>query len=246
MPAGVIVLVLAVLLGASVAQTVAGFGFALIAMPFLITVLDVKDAIVVVSVGAFLNSTLVARATWDDIPRGPVARMLLAAFVGMPLGLAVLLLAPEDTLRIIVAVSSIAMALALVAGLRFGGSDRVGEAVAGGISGVLSTSTGMNGPPIVLFLQDRGYARDAFRGALSSFFFGTGIVSFALLALSGVVDRSAMLLGLASVPAVLLGNAGGARLAGRLQPAVFRLLVLGLLVLTSLVALGVTVGRIVA
>jgi len=232
-----------VVFAASVAQTVAGFGFALIAMPFLITVLDVRDAIVAVSICAQLNSTLVAVSTWQHVPRGTVGRLLFASFAGMPLGLAVLLLAPEPALRIVVAACSIVMAGALMAGMRFGGGDRAGEIVAGGTSGVLATSTGMNGPPIVLFLQDRGYPRDEFRGALSSFFFVSGIVSFILLALSGVVQRDAVLIGLGGLPAVWLGNNAGARLVGRLEPEIFRRFVLMLLIATSIAALALTVAR---
>jgi len=53
--------VIAVVLLASTAQTVAGFGFALIAVPFLVIVLDVKDTVVLVGILGLLNSTLVAR-----------------------------------------------------------------------------------------------------------------------------------------------------------------------------------------
>jgi uncharacterized membrane protein YfcA len=243
---GLILFVVAVVGVAALSQTVAGFGFALIGMPLLVTVLDVEEAIVVVSVGSLLNATLVTRQTWDEVPRRTVAVMLLAAFAGMPLGLAALLLAPQDALRIAVGISAVVMAIAMSAGLRIGGNRMVGEIVAGGLSGVLSTSTGMNGPPVVIYLQDRGLRPRAFRGALSSFFWVSGVVSMALLGASGVITWRALALGAIALPAVVVGNWCGSRLAGRVSDAAFRVVVLGMLVGTSVVAVGLAVGRVIS
>lgn len=239
----VVIFVIAVVLLASTAQTVAGFGFALISVPFLITVLDVRDTVVAVSILGWLNSTIVARSVWRHVPVRAVVTMLLASLAGMPVGLAVLVFAPPDALRLAVAVSSIAMALAIASGLRWRGSDRSGEIVAGAISGVLNTSTGMNGPPVVLYLQERGYPPDAFRGALSAFFFVSGIVSLGAFAVSGVMTWESLALGGAGIPAVLLGHAAGHRLLGRLSEAAFRRMVLGLLIVTALSSMGLAIAR---
>lgn len=240
--------VIAVVLIASTAQTVAGFGFALIAVPFLVIVLDVKDAVVLVGILGLLNSTLVARAVWRHVRVRSVGTMLLGSFVGMPVGLLVLLFAPEDALRLAVGVASIAMAAAITLGSRFGGGggggDRPGELFAGAVSGLLNTSTGMNGPPIVLYLQERGYPPDEFRGALSAFFIVSGVVSFAAFAATGVVSGAALALGAAGVPAVFAGNWAGHRLLGRLSHETFRRLVLALLIVTAVAAVATSIARI--
>ncbi len=238
--------VIAVVLIASTAQTVAGFGFALIAVPFLVIVLDVKDAVVLVGILGLLNSTLVARAVWRHMRVRSVGTMLLGSFAGMPVGLLVLLFAPEDALRLAVGVASIAMAAAITLGLRFGGGggDRPGELFAGAVSGLLNTSTGMNGPPIVLYLQERGYPPDEFRGALSAFFIVSGVVSFAAFAATGVVSGAALALGAAGVPAIFAGNWVGHRLLGRLSHETFRRLVLALLIVTAVAAVATSIARI--
>jgi uncharacterized membrane protein YfcA len=245
MEVGAVVFLIAVVLIASTAQTVAGFGFALIAVPFLVIVLDVKDAVVTVGVLSWISSTLVARTTLRRVPVRAVTTMLLGSFVGMPLGVLVLLFAPEDALRLAVGVTSIVMAGALMLGLRWSGGDLGSELVAGGVSGVLNTSTGMNGPPIVLYLQDRGYPADEFRGALSAFFFVSGIVSFVIFAVTGVVSDEALALSAAGIPAVLGGSWLGHRLVGRLSAEAFRHLVLALLAVTALAAVATSIARIV-
>ncbi len=243
---GELAFVVAVLLLASTAQSVAGFGFALVAVPFLITTLEVRDVVVFVGMLGMLNSAMVARRVWHDVPRRMVATMLAASFAGMPLGLAVLLFAPADALRLAVGVASIVMASALMLGVEFGGRGVAGEAIAGVTSGVLNTSTGMNGPPVVLYLQHRALEPPAFRGALSSFFVVSGVTSFALFVIAGVVSASALAFAAAGVPAVFAGNEIGHRLLGRLSAGTFRILVLGLLVVTAMVAVGTSLARIVA
>lgn len=235
--------VIAVVLIASTAQTVAGFGFALIAVPFLVIVLDVKDVVVLVGILGLLNSTLVARAVWRRVRVRSVGTMLLGSFTGMPVGLLVLLLAPEDALRLAVGVASIVMAAAIAFGLRYGGGDVSGELLAGAVSGVLNTSTGMNGPPIVLYLHERDYPPDEFRGALSAFFLVSGVVSLIAFAATGVVSGASLALGAAGVPAVFAGSWAGHRLLGRLSHETFRRLVLALLVVTAVAAVATSVAR---
>ncbi len=244
MDPAVVAFVIAVLLVAASAQTVAGFGMALVAVPFLVTVLDVRDAVVIVAIASMLNTALVARGVWQHIPRAAVGTMLAGSFAGMPLGLVVLLFAPQDALRLIVGVAAIVMAAAIALGLRIGGRDRTGELVAGAISGALNTSTGMNGPPVVLYLQTRGFATSDFRGALAAFFFLSGAATLATFAATGVITRDALALGAACLPVVLAGNWLGHRLLGRVSDATFRRLVLALLFATALSAIASSVARI--
>lgn len=236
--------VIAVVLLASTTQTLAGFGFALVAVPMLIIALTVRDTVVTVSLLALLNSTLVARATWAHVPWRTVGTMLAGSFAGMPIGLAVLLLAPVEALRLAVGIVSVTMAAAIMLGARLGAGGVRGELIAGMTSGVLNTSTSMNGPPVVLYLQDRGYPPIEFRAALATFFFVTGVVSLAAFAISGIVSGRALALAALGVPAVFLGNALGHALFGRVAPELFRTLVLALLAVTAAVTIATTLAGI--
>jgi uncharacterized membrane protein YfcA len=245
MDAGTVAFVVAVLLFASVAQTVAGFGMALLAVPFLVVLLDVRDAVVIVAIASLLNTALVARGVWGHIPARTVGVMLAGSFAGMPLGLVVLLVAPQDALRLAVGVAAMVMAAAIALGVRYGGRAAASELMAGAISGALNTSTGMNGPPIVLYLQSRGFAPPEFRGALASFFFLSGAATLTAFAFTGVITGAALVLGAVCLPGVVAGNWTGHRLLGRLHDATFRRIVLALLVATALSAIGTSVARIV-
>ena len=244
MDPAVLAFVIAVLLVAAAAQTVAGFGMALVAVPFLVTVLDVKDAVVIVAIASMLNTALVARSVWRHIPTSTVTTLLLGSFAGMPFGLLFLLFMPQDALRLTVGIAAILMTAAIVLGLRWGGRARTGELFAGAISGALNTSTGMNGPPVVLYLQSRAIPTAEFRGALSSFFFLSGAATLITFAFTGVISLDALAMGAACLPAVLAGNWTGHQLLGRLDELTFRRIVVLLLIATALSAIGTSVARI--
>ncbi len=234
--------VLALVLFASIAKTVTGFGFALIAVPALVNVIEVRDAVVLAGLLSLANSVQMARRTWREMPWRSVAVIFAATLAGMPAGLAVLHWAEPDALRAGVGVTSLALAAVVVRGAPLRGGVG-GEIATGLVTGVLTTSTSMNGPPIVLYLQGRRLPPAEFRGALAGFFAVTGVVSVTAFALTGAVSRVAIGYFAAGLPAVWLGGLAGERLARWLPPTLFRRVVLGLLVASASVALVTSLLR---
>ncbi len=239
----IVVVVLAAVFVATVAQTVAGFGFALIVVPAFVAVLDVRDAIVLTTLVGIINNGVLAFTTRRHVPWGTVTPMLLGAAAGMPVGLAVLLLAPADAIRISVGVATIVIAGALARGLRFRDASVVAAATAGGISGLLNTSVGINGPPVALYLQGRELPHGEFRGALAVFFVVSNVIAIAIFVVSMIITSTALALWAAAVPAVGVGSFVGHRLVHRVNPVVFRRLVYVLLLASALSAIGSSVAR---
>lgn len=235
--------VVLVVLVAATAQTLVGFGFALIAVPLFVTVLDVKDTVVITTLLGLTNNAIVARTAWRHVPWRAVCWMFAGSLAGMPAGLAVLLFAPEDALRMGVGVSTIVMAAALASGLRFRSSSIASELGVGVVSGVLNTSTSMNGPPVVLYLQGLGHPPQAFRAGLAVFFFSVSVVTMGAFAATGVVSALALGLAAAALPAVGAGSIAGHALLRRVDPALFRRLVFALLLAAALSAVASSLAR---
>ncbi len=238
--------VVAVVLVASTAQTLVGFGFALIAVPLFVAVLDVRDTVVIVTLLGLLNSSLVARQVWRHVPWRTVSWLFAGSLAGMPIGLAVLLFAPEDALRFGVGVSTIVMTAALASGLTLGDGGIGSELGVGMVSGVLNTSTSMNGPPVVLYLQGVGHSPQPFRGGLSVFFAACSVVTMGAFLATGVVSSFAVGMAAAALPAVLAGSVLGHALLRRVEPALFRRLVFALLVAAALSAVASSLARMVS
>jgi uncharacterized membrane protein YfcA len=84
-------------------------------------------------------------------------------------------------------------------------------------TGVLTTSAGINGPPIALWLQRTGHTPGEVRDSLSATFLAIGVI--ASLALVPVLHRAHLHAGLflAGFAGVALGHALGRRLFRRLH-----------------------------
>lgn len=228
-----IVVVFGATLLAATAQTVAGFGFALIAVPFFVTVLSVQDAVGTVAVLSFVNVALVARSVHGHAPWRTVRFLLLGSVCAMPLGLALLLGVSGDVLRIVVGGVSIVMALAIGAGFTIRAAGRAGTFGVGVASGLLCTSIGINGPPVVLYLQALRHPPEVFRAAISTFFMLNGLVSLSVFVWAGVVGFDSLRNFALAFPALLVGHWGGHRILPLFSPETFRRFVLALLVVSA-------------
>ena len=84
-------------------------------------------------------------------------------------------------------------------------------------SGTLTTSAGVNGPPIALWLTRRGLGPAEVRDSLSAAFLGLGVIG--VVALVPVLDDAKLSLGLllASAACVVAGHAVGSRAFARLE-----------------------------
>lgn len=227
---------------ASAASTLSGFGFALIATPLVAVLVGPRQAVV----GLAIVGILLALQLWlrgrHQVERRPVATIVLAGFAGMPLGVLVLANADERVLTALIAVAVIVFGLLLWRGVRVPPGPAT-DATAGFIGGVLSTSTGTNGPPIVIALSSKDLTPPAFRSTISAIFLIQGCVSVLAFALVDQIDAEAVRVALAGLPGVAVGLAAGERWFRRLDALAFRRVVLAMLLLSGVIAL---IGAIVS
>ena len=246
MAAEAVTVVILVALIASVAQSVTAFGFALISVPSMVFVLDVQDAVVVVSILALATEVLLAFRIWADVRWRTVGGLLVGSWLGMPLGLFVLVRAPEEALRLMVGVVAVVLASAIAAGIRITARGTAAEVAVGGAAGLLGTSTGMSGPPVVAYLVGRGDEKDEFRAVITMYFLIGSVTAVALFFAVGVVTKDALLLALAGLPAVYAGSVLGNWLTSRIDAILFRRMVIALLLATALSGVGFSIQRLVS
>jgi uncharacterized protein len=221
---------------AAAAQAVSGFGFALIATPLVAVLADPKAAVVgLTMVGLVLVAQLSLRGR-GHVDRPTVGAVTVAAIVGMPLGLLVITNADDRVLTIAIAVAVIAFSLLLWRGARVP-AGRGTDAAAGFTAGILSTSTGTSGPPIVIALSAKRLEPMVFRATISAIFLVQGSASLVFFAIGGQITRDAVWVALASLPGVVVGSIVGERGFRRLDTPTFRRVVLGMLFLSGIVAL---------
>ena len=220
----------------SAAQAVSGFGFALIGTPLVAVLAGPKAAVVgLTMIGLVLVAQLALRGR-GHVERPTVAAVSVPAIVGMPIGLLVLVRADDRALTAAIAIAVIAFSLLLWRGARLP-AGRGTDVVAGFAAGILSTSTGTSGPPIVIALSAKRMEPAVFRATISAIFLVQGSVALVAFALGGQITRDAVWVALAGLPGVVVGSIVGERGFRRLDASTFRRVVLGMLFLSGFVAL---------
>jgi uncharacterized membrane protein YfcA len=222
--------VAAVLVG-GVLQSATGTGFAMLAAPVLTAVHGPQQSVATLA----LLGPVISALTLGEIRRprvlGRTAVILTVAGIpGMVVGVLVLRHAPVDLLKVLVALAVLAGVVAIGRGAKIRGS----AAGPGFVSGVLATSTGLSGPPMVLYLLGHRARPAEVRDTLAAVFLVTGLLTIVILAIAGSLDPAPRLglLVAATIAGQVLGRLIFSRLGERHRAAT-----LGVLVLCALVAL---------
>jgi uncharacterized membrane protein YfcA len=235
----------AALLGALV-QSATGFGFALVLSPALFAVLDPYEAVTtMLLLGPPLNALVLADSERGDAHVRLLVPVLVAALPGLALGVLALALLSKPVLQLAVGAAVVAAAVWQLHHRARRGASGAGRSpaawAAGLVSGALTTSISVSGPPIVLWLEAQGMRPAAFRATLAASFLALNVVGGVVVVVAGGtgavrLDVVAALLGLS-----LVGHALGARAFRRLAGPRFSLVALGLVVCAGLasVAAGV-------
>lgn len=226
----------AIILLASATYGLTGFGFALVAIPLLAVVTDPRTAVVAVTLDFVVMAAVVAIRERGSVRWSAAAVLFASSLVGMPLGLLVLVATSERLLTAIIAACVLGTTVLTWRGMRL--RDRPATvAAAGVISGVLATSTGTAGPPVIAALQAMGYDPPAFRATLSAVFTAISITAIAGFVVAGQMSSNAVATGLVGLPAMVGGWACGNAMFRRIKPARFRQFVLAALATTATVTL---------
>jgi uncharacterized membrane protein YfcA len=234
---GAWVAVAAIVAAAAVAQGLSGFGFSLISIPLLALVVPVKAAIVGGAVLGIVQSGLIVARDHRHVEWRSAGALVIAALAGMPIGLLVITRVREEALQVVIAVTVLIFTGLLWRRVRLPTDSLPAEVGVGFTSGVLSTSTGMSGPPLVIALQARGVPPSAFRATLATVFLSGSAISLLLFWSRGLVTADAVRVAAAGLPGLLIGILVGELAFRRVDHERFRAIVLVLLVTSAVLAL---------
>jgi uncharacterized membrane protein YfcA len=236
----VLVAAFVIVLVAAAVQSTTGFGFSLVAVPLVTLAIDPRTAVVALAMPALVLAIGTAVADREHVRWRATLALLAAMAAGMPVGLLVLRAVNDRVLTVLIAVVVLA-STALVWRNPQVPRHRGAIALAGLTAGVLSTTTGTTGPPLVAALHTMGYEPRTLRGTIATLFSFGGILSIAGFVVVGAMTRQTAVVGLVSLPAVLIGGWAGNILFSRIDGARFRQTVLVTLVVCCLLAVARTV-----
>jgi uncharacterized membrane protein YfcA len=238
-----IALAAAAALAGALVQSATGFGYALILSPALFAALDPFEAVTtMLLLGPPLNALVLLDSERGDARVRPLVPVLIAALPGLALGALMLELLSKPLLQAAVGAAVVAAGIwQLRHRARRAGPGAVGRAsawAAGVVSGALTTSISVSGPPIVLWLEAQGLRPGPFRATLAASFLALNLVGGLVVVVAGGtgavrLDVVGPLLGLS-----LVGHFLGARAFRRLAGPRFSLVALALVVCAGVASLA--------
>ena len=227
-----IVVAVAVFIAAFV-QVIAGFGFALLSMPIMTLALPVKQAVVVSTLLGMISTTWQGWRLRDQAIRPLAKRLTVGAFIGMPVGLFILTVVSDTSLRLTLGIAVLVATALLISPVNFTSVHPSFDVGVGFVSGMLNTSLSTNGPPLVFGLQARRLEPAPFRATISMVFAICNVVSLLLFIGRGLVTAKGLAAAAIALPAWAVGQGLAWPVRKHFHGDRFRRMVLTLLVLAG-------------
>ncbi len=224
-----------VILIACFVQAVAGFGLPMIAMPILAAIFGIRTAVPLVAIVILSLQLIMIVRYRAALNIHTVTRISFAAVLGIPVGVLFLSRIPET---ITVTILGLILVLYVLYSLfRF----RLPQLKSpnwsyffGFLGGMGGGAYNMAAPPMILYADTQSWEPQLFKGNLQGYFLIIGIVVIVTHSLSGNITDEVLQMSLIALPFVLLGAAAGFFLDRFISAAVFRKIVLGLLLILGI------------
>ena len=230
---------LGVTLVAGLMRGFAGFGSAMLMAPIFAILFGAADMVVTVTAIELVVSLQLFPQVRKDADWKTLTPMSIAACIAMPFG--VWLLASIDKGTIVTGVSAIIVGFVIVlwSGWKYRGprSSAISAAV-GSISGGMMATTGVGGPPVLLYLLSLNDPPNVNRANIVTYYFVTGFLLIAIVVATGVAGWQALLRAVVLFPAMVLGAwIGGRMFASFGNERTYRNVALAILFATGMLGL---------
>jgi uncharacterized protein len=227
------VLLIVIILVASILQTSTGFGFSILATPFLLLLYAPNEAIQINLLLSLIISILLYTKIKKDVEFQTLKRLIIGSIAGLPLGILLFLLLDVEKLKLWVSIVLFILTLLLIAKLRVK-QNKNRDIFVGTLSGLFTTSMGMPGPPLLLYFASVNTNKEKLRGTTLAFYLFIYSISLIIqLLFAGTTSKMWIASGL-TLPFVFIGLFLGQLLFRKMNQQVFQKLVYALLLFTAI------------
>ena len=230
---------------ATLSRSTFGFGDAMISMPLLSLMIDIKMATPLVALTSGTIAMAIVIRDWHKIDLKSARRLAFSAMIGIPIGLLFLKQVDDRAVKTVLAVVVLCFSIYLLWRPRFHGNlHERWIYLAGFFAGILGGAYNTHGPPLVIYATLQKWTAETLRATLQGYFVMAGavlLVSHYLVGFwstNGSVNTTLFGFYGISLPAVFLGIILGRKLNRRFSNERFRraLYVLLLLIGVALLA----------
>ncbi len=228
----VVILFMGIIVAASILQTSTGFGFSIMATPFLLLLFDPREAIQINLVLSLIISLALIRKIRRDIDVPILKRLIKGSAIGLVVGIGIFL--KVNTVQLKLAVSIVILLLTFLLMLSFRMKQtRRRDVFTGGISGALTTSIGMPGPPLLLYFAGTETEKEKLRATTLAFYLFIYSASLVTQMIVAGTDRTVWVSSGIALPLVIIGLFLGQKLFKWVSPSKFKVITYIILLFTG-------------
>ncbi|WP_117161010.1 sulfite exporter TauE/SafE family protein [Paraliobacillus sp. X-1268] len=230
-----------IILIASVLQTSTGFGFSILATPFLFLLFEPIEAIQINLILSLVISSALIIKIRKDIDFGILRRFVVGSVMGLPVGIMIFLLVDIDRLKLGVSLIILVLTIMLILTFRIN-QNKKRDLIVGGLSGLFTTSIGMPGPPLLLYFSGTDTKKEKLRGTTLAFYLFVYFISLVIQVIFAGTNKIIWVSSLWALPLVFVGLYLGQLLFKRINQSVFRIFTYIILLFTGIYLLIESLG----
>ncbi len=218
-----IVLIALLLFGGALVQGLTGFGYGLMTVPILMLILPPKMVVPMMMLQGTLLSFMVVYQARQHVKLKRIMPLIIAGVCSMPVGVFVLKNINPNMLKLAIGILIVTFSFALLKGIKFKvRNEKVAFVPVGIVSGILTGSSALGGPPVILFLSNQQVHKQQFRSNIAAYFLTINLCTLPTFALNGIITLDISRYALYFLPAMIFGAVTGIKLANRVNEELFR------------------------
>ncbi|USG68404.1 sulfite exporter TauE/SafE family protein [Brevibacillus ruminantium] len=226
-----IFLVLIVLV-AALLQTSTGYGFSIIGTPFLFLLYPAHTAIQINIILSLCISIVMIYKIRKEIDHSLLVRLIKGSLIGLLFGLVIYLYVDVQWLKFAVGSLILLSTMLLIFRLTIR-QTKFRDAFTGGISGLLTTSIGVPGPPLLLYFSGVGTRKETLRSTTLAYYLFVYFISLLMQISFDGTNNEVWVSSMIAVPPLFVGIFLGQLLFKWISQRVFKLVTYLILLFTG-------------
>lgn len=228
----IVILILIVLI-ASMLQTSTGYGFSIIGTPFLLMLYPAHMAIQMNIILSICLSAFMIFKIRNEVDKALLMRLIKGSILGLVFGIFVYLYLDIQLLKMTVGVIILILTILLIFKLTINRS-RNKDFLTGGVSGVLTTSIGVPGPPLLLYFSGAGIDKITLRSTTLAYYLFVYFASLVMQISFGGTSKETWGFSLLAIPPLFAGIVLGQFLFKWISQYIFLMITYIILIFTGI------------
>lgn len=221
-----------IVLVASLLQTSTGYGFSIVGTPFLLLIYPAHMAIQINIILSICLSAFMIFKIRKEIDKSLLVRLIKGSVMGLIFGIFIYLFLDIQLLKMNVGALILFLTILLILKLTINRTQNK-DFITGGISGLLTTSIGVPGPPLLLYFSGTRIDKTTLRSTTLAYYLFVYFVSLVMQISFGGTSKETWIFSLIAIPPLFAGIMLGQLFFKWISQKVFRIITYIILMFTG-------------